>query len=211
MEHTKTIYCIRHGESQENVEERFYGEHASLTERGIRQAKSVAERLKNLEVEVVLSSHYKRARKTGEIIANALNLDLIEVPDAHEYAYLTKEHFGISRHDSTFLEIHMQTYGAWKNGTSDFYPGSETYEEFLSRVESAMRFIESLPYKKIAFVNHSMFLKLMLAKVLCGDTLNSKIAFSIRESVKLHNTGITIYSVKEGSWKLIRFNDAEHL
>ncbi len=211
MESAKTIYCIRHGESQENVEERFYGQQAPLTNRGIKQAQSAATRLKKLEAEVVLSSHYNRARKTGEIIANALKLDLIEIPNAHEYEYLTEEHFGISRHDSTFLEVHMQTYGAWKEGTNDFYPDSETYQEFLSRVENTMRFIENLPYKKIAFVNHSMFLKLMLAKVLCGDTLNSQIAFSIRESVKLHNTGITIFSVNNGKWKLIRWNDIEHL
>lgn len=75
MSNLTKIFVVRHGQSSfnatENIESYAHdGELGSpLTEKGIEQARKVAQKLKKLEFAAILSSDMNRTRETAEVIA----------------------------------------------------------------------------------------------------------------------------------------------
>lgn len=66
------LFIVRHGETQWNREGRFQGQQdTDLSAHGLAQGDRVADFLSNHRFEAVVSSPLKRARITGEKIANA--------------------------------------------------------------------------------------------------------------------------------------------
>ena len=81
------IYLIRHGEAENNIKN-IFGEDSELTEKGERQAREIAEYLKDFEFDVIYHSPKKRAVKTANIIAELINgIELIEIPEITEMDY----------------------------------------------------------------------------------------------------------------------------
>ena len=71
----KNIYIFRHGETEWNVENRIKGQLENLdsgfTEKGRKQIESLADELKNLNIEIIYSSDLQRTKETA-ILANKL-------------------------------------------------------------------------------------------------------------------------------------------
>ncbi len=74
----KTVYLIRHGESELNRQKRFAGwTDCCLTDLGINQATEVALRLADMAtVDAIFSSDLIRAKKTAQIIADKMDCPL---------------------------------------------------------------------------------------------------------------------------------------
>lgn len=69
------LYVTRHGETQYNIEVRICGRtNVKLTEKGIAQARELAESLKNRRIDVILSSPLIRAKQTSIILAETLQI-----------------------------------------------------------------------------------------------------------------------------------------
>ena len=65
----KRMIIIRHAEAVGNVIREFHGwTDESITDRGILQAQRVAERLKDVPVDVIYSSVLKRTMETADIL-----------------------------------------------------------------------------------------------------------------------------------------------
>ncbi len=73
------LYVVRHGQTEANVNHLFNGRNErDLTEFGVEQANSLADRMKTISIDLIFSSPLKRARHT----ANILNINNIEIiPD----------------------------------------------------------------------------------------------------------------------------------
>ena len=73
------LYVVRHGETNWNKERRVQGiTDIPLTEKGIEDAKELKELIKDLNIDVVISSPLIRARETAKIITDAslpVNID----------------------------------------------------------------------------------------------------------------------------------------
>jgi len=71
MESQKTtLLVIRHGETEWNIEERFQGHGDSpLTNAGRAQARALAQRMKDISFDILVSSDLGRAMETATIIA----------------------------------------------------------------------------------------------------------------------------------------------
>jgi probable phosphoglycerate mutase len=52
----KNIYFVRHGESEGNQARLYQSAETSLSEKGHLQAKLIAERFDNIEIEIIISS-----------------------------------------------------------------------------------------------------------------------------------------------------------
>ena len=65
----KTVYFIRHGESEGIANLRYQPSEAPLTERGREQARLIAERCTRLQIDTIISSTMTRAQETAAIIA----------------------------------------------------------------------------------------------------------------------------------------------
>ena len=132
------LLLIRHAESQGNFEHRLQGRRDyPLTERGLTQARALAERLAPIPLAVIYASPIGRAFQTAERIADAASLSVIPEPRLQEYD------FGDALSGLTWPEIataHPEIVAGLRNGGSDFphYPGEEGREAFHQRVSLAL-------------------------------------------------------------------------
>ena len=72
------LYVMRHGQTDWNVAGKIQGStDIELNETGIKQAEATKEKLLGENIDVIISSPLKRARKTAEIIASGRDIPLI--------------------------------------------------------------------------------------------------------------------------------------
>lgn len=90
------MYLIRHGATQLTAEDRFAGSSdVELSEEGRRQIASLAERLKNEDIEAIYASPLTRTQETARILASPHGLEPILESSLREIDYGRWE--GLSR------------------------------------------------------------------------------------------------------------------
>jgi probable phosphoglycerate mutase len=157
-----TLYLVRHGETEWNLEQRRQGRADSpLTERGVAQARAAARALhlelgKAPELRIV-SSPTGRAFETARIVAAELDLpleseELLAECDLGDWTGLTTP------------EVEARDPGALAKRESDKWsfrmPGGESYADVDVR---ARRWLESLDGRPTLAVSHEM-----IGRTLCG-------------------------------------------
>lgn len=72
------IYIVRHGQTSWNVSKRLQGHKPiTLTKQGRKEAQLVAEKIKNLDFERIISSDLIRTKETAEIINEKLQKEIV--------------------------------------------------------------------------------------------------------------------------------------
>jgi probable phosphoglycerate mutase len=126
------LLLVRHGQSVWNAVGRWQGwADPPLSELGEAQAAEAATTLDSLAITAVTSSDLARARRTAEIVAGALGVDLIEA-DAALREYDVGDWCGLTR-----PEIEARWPGLlaqWHTGDLAATPGGETRKDFLARI-----------------------------------------------------------------------------
>jgi probable phosphoglycerate mutase len=119
------IWLVRHGETVLNAARVLQHPETPLSERGLAQAERLAERLRGLPIERVVSSDYARATMTAERAARALGLPLELEP------LLQERSFGALR-GTAYADLPGDVF------EPDFTPpGGESPEQFQARVSRA--------------------------------------------------------------------------
>jgi broad specificity phosphatase PhoE len=157
---TKLI-LVRHGETYENVMKVSQGHmNTQLTEKGIRQAKEVAEKLKDEKVDFCYCSDLDRCLDTAkEIVKFHPHLKIIPVKELREQAKGKSEG---QKHEVVYAKFDQANvpYHLWD------YGGGETLLEVSEKVIS---FVDSLkkkhPKKTILLVSHGGPISALLVKV----------------------------------------------
>ncbi len=81
----RPFYYIRHGQTDWNLEGRLQGNaDVPLNATGVRQAYDAKDRLAGQPIALICSSPLSRARKTADILNEALDCPIIEIDDLHE-------------------------------------------------------------------------------------------------------------------------------
>lgn len=145
---------VRHGESEGNRVRRFtISSEVGLTELGVRQANEVARRIAQLfKPQIVVSSPFRRARQTSEIIARELNLAIETVFDLHERDLGCLK--GHSYDDLRALVLKDPSYDPAR-GWSWKPEGGESYEDVRERVMVAVdQLLRRYPQDEIVIVSH---------------------------------------------------------
>ena len=93
----KTIFLVRHGESEANVGDYYKGEGAPLTRKGKKQAEFIAERVSRLPVDVLISSTMERAKETASFISRKIDKSIEYTDLVVERRYPTAL-IGLKRH-----------------------------------------------------------------------------------------------------------------
>lgn len=78
------IVLVRHGETQSNAQRVLQHPETPLSERGLAQARCVAQRLARERVAELVASDYARARVTAELIRDACGVPLEIDPELRE-------------------------------------------------------------------------------------------------------------------------------
>ena len=135
------VYVARHGQSTWNEAGRWAGQaDPPLTDLGRLQAKETSVSLGKFQFTCVSSSCLQRARETASIMANEMDIALLE-----PVADLNERHYGeIS--GLTALEIeekYPELMREWRAGNPVEIPGGELWQEFVDRVYRGLRHLSA--------------------------------------------------------------------
>ncbi len=142
----KTLYFVRHGESEANAAGVTAGSglDVDLTEHGVNQAVRAARALKGKGIQLIVSSPQKRAYHSAFIIAKELGYD----PEKIVRNPLFVERFLGDMTGKPHDEV--QYYFAV--GVAP--PGGESTQALHDRIVSGLEWLKSLPVDKILLVSH---------------------------------------------------------
>lgn len=211
----KTIYFVRHGESEDNTRPVFQAKESPLSERGREQAEKVAERALKLDFEALISSEYPRAKETAEVISKFTN----KVP---EYTKLFTERIkpssinGKPHSDEAAKEISKKWQKSiYERGLK--VEDGENYEEIVGRADAALDFLKNHPAENILVVTHGFFLRVLMARVILGDTLTGENLKHFQTVTAMKNTGLSVIQLSkwneemDATWRFWIYNDHSHL
>lgn len=130
------LVLIRHGETDWNVEGRYQGQaDPPLNERGLAQARRLAEELRDVGLEVLYTSPLRRAAQTARVLAEALGLTL------HFEPRLMEIHQGEwqGRLWSEIAVLYPDLYRRWQSEPwTVTLPGGESLAQVQERVYAAL-------------------------------------------------------------------------
>ena len=135
------FYFVRHGESVANVERIVSnrGFQHPLTEKGLQQAKILAETMKDIEITQIYTSPLQRAVQTAEILGESKNIKPV-ISDA-----LREGDCGVNegRSDPEVWEGFDQLWAEWveKENFDACFDGGESFNDLVTRF---VPFIEGL-------------------------------------------------------------------
>lgn len=159
---TTVIFC-RHGETDWNLLKKFQGHRdIPLNSAGITQAEQLAKALQGHDLAAVVVSPLKRARQTGQAIANLARVQ-VNVDER-----LRERELGIMQ-GLTAEEVraaHPDVWNAWK--TQQAFPAAaevEPGEYVVERVESVLfDLARQYPGRRVAVVGHGAALRCVLCR-----------------------------------------------
>ena len=160
------LLLIRHGENDfvktGKMAGRLPGVH--LNERGQKQAQTVAEALKGVQIKAVYSSPLERAMETAAPIASAHKLRIIRDPD------LMDADIGTWQGRSTKVLRLTKVWRIVQNAPSRFrFPQGESFPEMQTRIANALERIiktHNKPHDIVVVVFHADPIKLAVSHFL---------------------------------------------
>ncbi len=159
------VYLVRHGETEWNAARRIQGQSDSpLTEKGVFQAKQIAERVRNEGITHVISSDLGRTKRTAQIIADACGCEITTDPRLREL------HMGVL--ETRELDKLSSREEAWRkqmvDGTPEGrIPEGETMSELATRMHEALNSCLNLPAgSKPLLVSHGIALGCLVSTLL---------------------------------------------
>lgn len=205
---TISIYLIRHGKTEWNIEGRLQGsQNSNLVEEGIEGAKMTGQALQNIPFTACYSSLQKRAQDTADyIIGNRA------IPHFHHRG-LNEFDFGLwEGRKSVELAEHPE-YKLLRTKPAEYQATEsqgEVIEQLYQRATQAFNEIVQRHQdgENILIVSHGMTLTLLTA-VLKGLPWQE---FRNQEKHQfVMNTAINIVEIENGKSCLVKFNDITHL
>ncbi|HEY9447796.1 MAG TPA: histidine phosphatase family protein [Burkholderiales bacterium] len=197
------VILVRHGETLWNQQGRMQGQRDSpLTELGVRQARLLAGRLKDVSFAALYSSDLGRAYRTARSIADETAHEI--VADTR----LRERHFGIFE-GLTNAEIEVRYPGHYERFASrdpEFaMPGGESALDFRERCLACMEEIAIRHAQtSVVVVAHGLVLDALYREAL-GMKLGQARGFP------LLNCSVNTFRYESGRWKVVAVCDVAHL
>lgn len=191
-----TIYLIRHGQSMYNTQKIVQGstdhKENTLSPVGVQQAQKLAKHLKDIQVQAIYSSPYRRAVHTASILMSNRSLEVHVLPG------LVEKGVGILEGHST-QEYH-DSYAKWDafseqdRWTKQFVTDEETYEAASTRMHQAMMTISKAhPHDIVFAVSHANAIKAFYYRVADLD---------LNDPFELENCGYLIIDAHDTNFKV---------
>lgn len=199
------IYLIRHAEAEGNVVPFFQGGiDTELTEKGRQQLEYLAERFRDIPLDAIYFSPYRRAQMTAEAVNRYHRLNMIPEYDLRELNGGLWEGRRIAELQAEYPE----EFRVWTERLYDFQaPDGEAMTEIYARICRIMQQIaEENIGKTVAVFSHGCALRNFLSYVEFGTLARMmEVGWGDNTAVAL-----TEYDPESG-WKLIFKNDSSHL
>jgi len=203
MMRKKTLYLVRHGETEYNRLGIVQGGgiDSELNPRGRLQAQALFEYYRDTSFDAVLTSELKRTHQTME--------PFVQKPLPWErHADIDEMNWGIfegKRSTPRMHERYKAIMDAWSSG--DFHArleGGESAHELGRRIGRFIASLHDRPEELLLVCSHGRALRCML-------TLMMKRPLSDMQRFKHANTGLYEIELQDGAFTLVRENDLSHL
>jgi probable phosphoglycerate mutase len=203
----KTVYLIRHGETDHNADGRAMGQmDIPLNARGRDQARQTAEFLQRYPIERIVSSDLGRASGTAQPLADALGL--VVEPDAR----LRELSFGILE-GKTVAECEVldpESVARWRSGDFDAaLPGGESRRSLMERTRGVLGEIAAGPHAHVALFSHGGALNALHTHMI--EHGNPQPREHIPRAFRFHNGAVSMAAWAEDQWRFLVVNSTFHL
>jgi len=200
---TRLIF-VRHAEAEGNFKRIFHGwTDSEITEKGHLQAQRVAERLKDVKIDVLYSSSLKRTLQTAGYIAKIKGLPIIRTDKLKEINGGDWE----GQDWDVLPQKWPVEYDTWENQPHIHrMPNGETMEEFQQRVvKEVMHIINNNKGKNICIVTHGTAIRALQCYFHACE-LDWIINIPWQD-----NTAVTIVDYEDGRFNFVVEGDTSHL
>ena len=209
----KTVYFVRHGESEGNVGDIRQDGTFPLTQNGREQAAIVADRLTTYPIDVILSSSMKRAMQTADIIADRIKKP-IERSDLLAERRRPSEQLGASK--DTIKAAEIDTAIRENFNVPDFrFSDEENFEDLNRRAHTLLQELAERPENCILVVTHDFFMRMVIGHLTMAENFTPLEGQQFIRTFHMHNTGITTIRRNKrdnlSAWDLLTWNDCSHL
>jgi len=204
------IFLIRHSQSEMNLGGVHQHTATPLSKKGVEEVQSLAERLKEVAIDVIYSSPFVRAQQTAERIAESIGKKVV-VLDALQELRRPSVMEGKRDDDSSVKEIKRRLQENYAN--KDWhYADEENFWDFRERVEQLMQRLQQEQAEHILLVTHGLVIKMFLALCVLRDKLTPELFLSFQDTLYLSTAGITqCHYSQQRDWMVLRMNDTAHL
>lgn len=207
----KTVYIVRHGETVGNVTNTWQGGDDPLNERGHEQARVVAERLRELPFDLLISSTMVRALETARAIAATTEKAIIESDLLREWknpsSLIGQKH---SVEPGTPMAEYLRYRTEYFDNPEKRFEDEETPTEVKQRARDALGYLASLEEERIVVVTHGNFLRICIGSVLLAEDLNAREFHSMLRGLEIVNTAISVIRHDGERWRVLTYNDHAH-
>ena len=198
------IILVRHGETPYNKAGRYQGwTDVPLNETGIKQAEALAEYLKDVPIDVFISSPLKRAYLTTQKVAELQGKEI-----AYTDPRLREINYGdwAKQYTADLEKKYPQQYALWmRKPWLVIHPNGESVQEMAERGRAALYdAVSKYPGKTIFIGAHS----LINIAIIC-DVLN--LGQEHFRQFPQSNTCINVLEYKDGAWRALLINSTAHL
>lgn len=190
----KTVYFVRHGETEYNQEKRLQGWCDSpLSERGKQQVHQVAKTLAQFDIQHAFVSPLGRAQQTVEIIQSYLDFNKENLPELREVSFGDFE-------GNTLPELDIKFPGMWEARMDDKWnyrpPGGEANKDALPRAHEVIKRIEALNSDRALMIVAHFAINRIILSLLAG--------IEPEETVRINVPHCTIYRAQQqnGEWQI---------
>jgi len=199
----KTIYFIRHGETDLNRAHIVQGSgiDSSLNELGHQQARHFYKYYKKENFDLIICSALQRSHQTI--------LPFVEdgIP-LRRFAEINEMNWGIHEGKSStpaMKAAYTEMISQWNQNNLDArLEEGESAQEMADRLQSFLDQLKEMPQKKILVCTHGRALRCLMT-LLKGQHLREM------EGYSHSNTGLFLVHQKENKFKVVLENDTKHL
>ena len=207
----KTIYFVRHGETDGNIGGFWQGPNQPLNHKGKQQVESLASRAQNLPLDRVFVSTMARARETADIMFEntqfSLESNALFVENKDPSSVYSD---GPDIADHALIEEFKQQRDLHKRDAQWRFEDEENIADFMQRIVKAKEFLSKQPESKIMVVSHGNFIRCLAGHVVTNGNYSLEEASEFKHRFKTTNTGVTVFLVDGPDWQLLTWNDHAH-
>lgn len=197
----KKLFLIRHAETDYTLQKKYCGyKNTPLNAKGIRQAKRLYHRFKNIKVDRIYSSDLGRAYQTAKIIfpnKNIFKKQSLREINFGKFCELTWEEAS---------KRYPKIYKKWLSNPIDVrIPNGEAMLEFTERVKECFRKIyEKDLDKTVAIISHGGVVRIILLDILKEEV-------GLFWNIEQGTAAINIIDFRKGTPRVVKINDTSHL
>ncbi len=204
------IIFVRHGSTAANEARIHQKPEEPLSKEGIRQVKRVADRLKDANADMIISSKCKRAVQTAQAISKATGKRVIYTSLLNEVVNPSKFHgkkYGAMSVAQIVEEIQVHA-----SDPKWHHSDEENQFDRRDRAIKAIAYLRSKKADTLIVVTHSLFMRMILFVGIFGEDADVVHLFrKFKENIGAHNAAITECEIDKGYFRLITYNDRAHL